>query len=457
MSPPIPKQPEVLPAGLQVELQSGLPADWQLRRVERRGDDLLLTLACADAEVALDARRSPNPRAPWQAGGWSLTYRGSAPAVATLGGAGRALVQLLACQWPAGLPAAAPSHAAVPRQPPLPKASGFWREDKWLQQLALTGPRGWQPAVQHALDAIAPAPSPVHLQLYLQGDCGQRCVFCTVPLQRDQRPQPAQDALRLVADGALLVLLHSLAARPGSVLTLLGDDWANHREQSAVLQQLREAPAVRVGLLGPGTALDDPALRAQVLALPNLAHLTVTLQGQPDAPEGAAVHDRVVGQVGAAARLATAITALLTAGCKPAVATVLVAPSLPGLGSLLLWCAERGLEVAASGFVPDRCDLPAWTPGAYLPSAAQLYAALDALPETAAAALVRISGVPRCAVPERLAAVWSGHWPSAEVEPWQYPADAPCHTCRARTVCKGVPQSMALRHGTLGLRALPSA
>lgn len=445
-----------LASALHAQLQASLPVGWQLQRVQRRGDDVLLVLACVQGEVLLDARRSPNPRAPWQAGGWSLTWRGSVPAGATLDGAGRALAQCLASSWPDGLPTAAPKPAAEARRLALPEAGGFWREDKWLQQLRRLSRDDWQQAVQRSLDAIAPAPVPVHLQLYLQGACNQRCVFCTVPLQRSHRPAPPLDALRLVANGALGELLRALLDRPGSVLTLLGDDWAHHPERKAVLQQLREAPQVRVGLLGPGTALDDPELRAQVLALPNLAHLTVTLQGQPDSPDGAALHDRVVGQVGAATRLATAIAGLVDAGSKPAVATVLVEPSLPGLAALLQWCADRRLQVAASGFVPDRCALPEWTPAAYLPSAAQLHAALSALSAPAAAALVRVSGVPRCAVPDRLAAVWSGHWPSPETEPWVYPAGAPCHTCGARGGCKGVPEAMAMRHGAIGLRALSS-
>lgn len=442
--------PDQLLQDLLPRLQAVLPAGGQLAGLERRGADLRWTLVLGDSQLVLDARRTAQPHAPWQAGGWALTVRGSVQLSREVDAAGRALVATLASHWPDGLPTAAPSPAPN-RQESTPKVSGFWREDRWLQSVAQTPPAKRDAAVQAALAALAPAPAPLHLQLYLQGACTQRCVFCTVPLERGSSVPGA--ALRLVADGALALLLAALQTRPGSLLTLLGDDWAAHPERDALLRQLADTPAVHVGLLGPGTQLADPALRAQVLALPNLAHLTLTLQGQPQDPAGAALHDRVVGAPGAAAQLAVAIDALCAAGRRPAVATVLVEDSLGGLEALWRWCAARGLQVAASGFVPDRSNHPAWQPAGHLPSVAALYAALAGLSAEAASAVVRLAGVPRCAVPDALASRWTGHWPSPEAEPWTYPQGGPCATCGARAVCPGVPRALAQRHGAAGLRA----
>jgi hypothetical protein len=255
----------------------------------------------------------------------------------------------------------------------------------------------------------------------------------------------------LVADGVLAALLDLLASRPGSLLTLLGDDWAAHPEREAWLALLQRDHGVRIGLLGPGTALADPALRAVVANVAQLDHVTLTLQARPDTEAGRACHDAVVGQVGAAALLDAAIGPLQSLGVPLAIASVVVRQSVPQLPGLLAYCAERGLQVALSGFVPDRCDLPAWQPAQHMARADEVLQALHTAGPLATQVLTRLAGLPLCAMPTSLHSRAARQWPSTDTEPWQPGDFGPCDRCARKGACPRVPASYAAAFAAQGL------
>jgi hypothetical protein len=406
--------------------------------------------------LLLDARSDPAaPDGPFAAPPWRLTYRNTPVPFAAFAAAGQSLAQHLTTlgsleTWPDS-PVASPEKV----RPPHPKQGWFARESALTAPLFGLEPGQRKTFLAEQLTKHCPLPGPVHLQLYLEGRCRQRCQFCTVPLERQrpvEGPQPPQ--CRLVADGVLSSLLALLAARPGSLLTLLGDDWAAHPERQAWLALLQQDHGVRIGLLGPGTALADSALRQEVAGIANLDHLTVTLEARPDTPAGRACHDAIVGQAGAAACLDVAVGPLLAANLPLAIACVVVADNVDHLSELIAYCASMGLKLALSGFVPDRCDHPDWQPAQHIARADKVLAALTAAGPLAEQVVTRVAGLPLCAVPDHLHDRTVLTWPSAQTQAWLQPPAGPCARCSAVARCSGVPTAYVTAHEAVGLRAL---
>ncbi len=464
----MPPLPEPLAEPLAMLRAAVLPGDWQVTGavVQTLSGSPALRLQLqlqrpSQPDVlVLDARSdAAAPQGPFVAPPWSLTYRTTPIPFGQFAAAGTALLQHLARLgpldgWPtdALVPGDGPQTGKNPAPQRQPQHSWFVRESALAAPLYRMDAAKRKTWLADQLATHGPPSAAIHLQLYLEGRCQQRCQFCTVPLERDRPqdgPQPPQ--ARLVADGVLAALLDLLASRPGSLLTLLGDDWAAHPEREAWLALLQRDHGVRIGLLGPGTALADPALRAAVANVAQLDHVTLTLQARPDTEAGRACHDAVVGQVGAAALLDAAIGPLQSLGVPLAIASVVVRQSVPQLPGLLAYCAERGLQVALSGFVPDRCDLPAWQPAQHMARADEVLQALHTAGPLATQVLTRLAGLPLCAMPTSLHSRAARQWPSTDTEPWQPGDFGPCDRCARKGACPRVPASYAAAFAAQGL------
>jgi hypothetical protein len=279
-----------------------------------------------------------------------------------------------------------------------PRRSVTWGERSLLKRTA-----GRPARVARLLEGI-PDDEAVEFRLYLESNCRQACQFCQQPaLRRGLRHKVLGRWVEwqraaghgLVGTGGFAALLDVLARRPApSALMLVGHDWAESSELTAMLTALEAQPGVGVSFMGPSTRLADPALAARICALPGLETVTLTLQSTVPA-----VHDAIVGAPGAAVQVLAAIDNLLAHGVTPGVNVVLTLDTLPGLGALLRWTAARHLPTGLLGFIPD--PGPGRIEG-QVPTRDAVRQTLEADLEVAMQAVVWLRGLPASAIPQPL-------------------------------------------------------
>lgn len=292
------------------------------------------------------------------------------------------------------------------------------------------------------------------LHLHLDSPCRQACEFCAVPGMRGvpawqalmERVQVGYDEGRdLFSSGLFARLLAALARLPNPpTFGLTGNDWAENPHAERYLDCLAAEPRLRVTLTGPSTRLADPAFAARVAALPNLSRIALTLIASD-----AAVHDDVVGRVGAWAEVCRAIEALIACGAPLRINTVLTARAVAALPATLTWAAARGWRLYLMAFEPD-VDFAAPIAELLVPFT-HLHSALSGPLGAALAAVEVLAGVPLCAVPPPLVSrVAPGRGPGEERGgASRFPTV--CDGCGARQGCAGVSASYSGRFGSTGL------
>lgn len=290
---------------------------------------------------------------------------------------------------------------ALPR--PSARDRHWYVEDESLRR---TLREGGAAAVSARLAAEIPPGTKGEVRVYLVAPCAQSCAFCA---DAHARRRPSRRALATIR-GALgieapydarvdgvIALLDAVAARaPEVVAQVTGHDWARHPRLDRVLARLEREPLVPVTLVGPGTALADPALAARVAALPWLRGIRVTVLSAD-----AAVHDEIVGAPGAWEAVTRAVGHLTGAGVALRVNVVLTARNAEGLGETLAWIEARGLRAALLGFVPDG-EHPAGSAGSLALDAAALRALLARHLDQINRCVTEVSGMPDGALPPGL-------------------------------------------------------
>lgn len=303
------------------------------------------------------------------------------------------------------------------------------------------------------LDARAGSEPIDRVVVYFETYCAQACEFCELPRLRasgaDEAVHRQLVALHrrggdVVSSGFFDALCDAVAARtPTPALTVIGHDWTRHLHLERIFARLERETVVRVRLEGPSTALAHPRLAARIAALPTLDGVTLTLESID-----AAVHDAIVGAPGACARVMAAIGELQSRGVRVHVNCVVTARAVPGLPALLAWLAARRVTVTLLGFLPDRVA-EGWD-GALLPPVDAVRASLSRASPQSLLAVVQVSGLPLCAVPEALVPRVSAEWQSPVREHRVFAP--PCDRCSSRRRCGAVTEGYLAHHGDAGLR-----
>lgn len=278
------------------------------------------------------------------------------------------------------------------------------------------------------------------VQLHLDTPCQQSCVFCT--WAHGQRHTPGTRKMqerraRWHRDGGLETIfgvaeqiLARLRAqpRPGG-LELSGNDCLRHPLIGDLLDLLSRERVVPITMLGPMTALADPALADRVAALPTLTEIRLGMNAI-DAP----THDALAGAPGALADVLTAIESCVARDVFVRVVVVVTGPNADRLDPLLGWLESRSLMASLHVFRPERLDGGEWAPELSV-SAPRLRAGLSRI-DAGRASLSGLQGFAICALPEDLRhlAVPMGDDPNRI--PFVYPP--PCEGCAHRARCPGV-------------------
>ncbi len=373
----------------------GVPAGWRWQAVERRPHGWLLHIQDDQGrEHAFELQPGPDEHALCRGQRWSVSHRGRVdqPDLArTYVAIARSLLG-----DEARLEASLEDNAPAAPLPPIERV--HWSETElWLRT------RGQPGQVAEVLGNL-PAHASLMAELYLETPCQQACDFCQQPGRRRQihhragvwaRDQARRWRRSLLGSGVFAELARQLANRqPPATLVLTGHDWAADPELPAMLAVLANLPTLGVSLLGPGTALADPALLDAVVGLPNLHSVALTLQSA-DLQR----HDAQVGVPGAAAKVLQALEQLQQRGVRVGVNVVLTTTALPELSGLANLAVTRGFPLSLLGFVPDRGPLDLRS---RIPRWDALATVLSEVPAASFRGLQKLSRVPLCAVPAEL-------------------------------------------------------
>lgn len=192
----------------------------------------------------------------------------------------------------------------------------------------------------------APSATPPALNLAVDAECGQACVFCSV-----KSYVPPQDH-GLVELQQLQIQMRQARDAGAEELRLNGIDPLGFSRVLDLVADAREMGFLRLSVFSPCRRLADDAFRTEFLRrAPGDLRITVPLYGIE-----AATHDAVVGTPGAFLEVSRAIEALrreLPAG-HLFLSTVLVRQNVDEFAALVRFARDRGLDLHARTPYPMR-------------------------------------------------------------------------------------------------------
>lgn len=190
----------------------------------------------------------------------------------------------------------------------------------------------------HMLPAAAPEqpiePTDEQLNLAIDADCGQSCVFCSIKETSPPKHGDERTLARLFAD------LESNRQRGVQIVRINGYDPLGYSRIFDVLRRARELGYVEAHVFSPCTRLADPRFcDAVVDAMPRKRRFVVPLYAMD-----AELHDRVVGRVGAHAQVMQAIEHLVARVGSESVWLIAVAlqHNLDALADVARFAQARG-------------------------------------------------------------------------------------------------------------------
>ncbi len=190
-------------------------------------------------------------------------------------------------------------------------------------------------------DSTAPPPS---LNIALDPDCGQRCVFCSVKsyvTPRDAGEVDVEEVCKQLQQAQRLGVQE---------VRLNGIDPLQHSRVFDVMDAILAAGFPKLTVFSPGRRLADDRFRAAFLQrVP--AHLTVSIPLYGRTPE---THDTVTGTPGAHRQVLRAIEGLRTDGVGESVriSTILTKQNVHEIVPMLLWIRDMGFDGQLGAHLP---------------------------------------------------------------------------------------------------------
>jgi MoaA/NifB/PqqE/SkfB family radical SAM enzyme len=185
---------------------------------------------------------------------------------------------------------------------------------------------------------------PPALNLALDPDCGQRCVFCSV-----KSYVTPTDAGELDLDDVRKQLQQARQLGVQEV-RLNGIDPLQHSRVLDVLEAIRSMGFAKLAVYSPGRRLANPAFRKAFLErVPARVTVSIPLYGRT-----AETHDAVTGRAGSHREVLAAIEGLRAAGASEAVqiSTVFTRQNVHEIVPMLRWLREIGLPEQVHAHLP---------------------------------------------------------------------------------------------------------